>query len=160
MLKVVLELAGELVADHVYVRFPSPPMSSATTLSSVVVPVTGLGVAEAGTSTVGGVSETVTEAVPMSIVLAVARMDAVPEAFGAVYRPVPLMLPALSGARDQVNPGCVDIASPNWSSAVAVNCCVALGFRLTLAGVTLTVVSVCSTVTLTLLVVERVPSEI
>src|SRR6202034_2074027 len=112
-------------------------MSSASTLRSVVVPVTGLGVAEAGTSTVGGVSETVTEAVPMSMMLAVASTVAVPEVSGAVYRPALLMLPALSGARDQVNPGWVDIALPNWSRAVAVNCWVPLGARAMLAGLTL-----------------------
>ena len=120
-LKIGLDPAGLEVAAQVYVRLVSPSSEAPRTLRVVVVPVTGLGVAEAGTSTVGGVSVTVTEAVPISMISAVASTVAVPEVFGAVYRPVELMLPALSGARDQVKLGWVAIALPNWSSAVAVN---------------------------------------
>src|ERR1700733_981328 len=56
---------GALVAAQVYVRSPPPPMSSASTLSVVVVPSTGLGKAVAPTRMVGGGSLTVTQALPM-----------------------------------------------------------------------------------------------
>src|SRR5580693_4652165 len=60
MLKVGSAPGGALVAAQVYVRFPPPPMSSASTLRVVVVPSTGLGRAVAPTRMVGGVSLTVT----------------------------------------------------------------------------------------------------
>ena len=52
----------------------------------------------------------------------------------------------------QVNAGCVFNAMPNWSLAVAVNCCMAARFRLIGDGLMPTVVSVWFTVTFTLLV--------
>ena len=52
----------------------------------------------------------------------------------------------------QVKRRLVARAAPNWSLAVAVNCCVPPAFRLTDAGLTAIAVSVWLTVTLTLLV--------
>lgn len=84
VLKTGFEPVGEMVAAHVYVRFPAPPISVATTLSSVFVPVTGLGVAAAGSKIVGGESLTTTEAVPLVKRPVVARTVALPEESGAV----------------------------------------------------------------------------
>ena len=48
--------------------------------------------------------------------------------------------------------GCAARATPNWSLAAAVNCCMPPALRLTDAGETVIAVSVWFTVTLTLLV--------
>ena len=82
VLNVAFDPAGALVADQVYVRFPVPPMSVASTLKSEVVPVTGLGVADAGSVIAGGVSTTVTFAVPLTVPL-VALTVAEPGVFPA-----------------------------------------------------------------------------
>ena len=76
--------------------------------------------------------------------------------FGAVYSPVPLIVPPPLTC--QANVGCESIALPNWSRAVAVNCCVAPWASVTLAGVMLSEVHVGTTVTVRLPVVAR-PSE-
>src|SRR2546427_491846 len=47
-----LTAAGPL-ADHVYVRFASPPSSAPRTVNCVELPVTGFGFAAAGCATVG-----------------------------------------------------------------------------------------------------------
>ena len=72
------------------------------------------------------------------------------EVAGAVRSPPALIVPVLVV---QVKLGCTARAAPNWSSAVAVNCCMAPACRLTDAGATAIAVNVWFTVTLTLLVV-------
>src|SRR5438067_9513543 len=54
-----------------------------------------------------------------------------------------------------VNVGWTASAAPNWSKAVAANCCVPLGLSVTAAGLTVTVVAVWLTFTLRVLVVCR-----
>ena len=63
-----------------------------------------------------------------------------------------LIVPAVVA---QVNVGCRASAVPNWSSAVAVYCCVPPAFRLAEGGLTVIAVSVWLTVTLTLLVAVK-----
>ena len=50
----VTAAGGVPVAAQVYVRFASPPSSAPRALRLVVVPVAGLGLAEAALATVGG----------------------------------------------------------------------------------------------------------
>ena len=50
----VTAAGGVPVVAQLYVRFASPPLSAPNTLSVVVVPVTGLGIAAAAVATVGG----------------------------------------------------------------------------------------------------------
>jgi len=69
----------------------------------------------------------------------------------AVKRPLALMVPPPEVVQSKV--GWVDRLAPNWSRAVAVNCCVADTFTLALVGATATLVKVWSTVTLVALVV-------
>jgi len=97
----------------------------------------------------------VTLAVPLTAPLA-ARTVADPAVAGAVYRPELLTEP-VPLAIDHVNVGWVVSAAPNWSFAVAVNCCVALVLIDADAGLTAMLVSVWLTVTLTLLVVVSPP---
>src|SRR5262245_13736526 len=52
---------------------------------------------------------------------------------GAVYRPAPLRVP-IPLTSDQAQDGCVVRAMPNWSCAVAVNCCVPPLDSVTLPG--------------------------
>src|SRR5207248_7103818 len=80
--------------------------------------------------------------------------DPVPVA-GAVYRPVAPTPPSPPESTDQVNAGWLARAWPNWSRAVAVNCCVAPLPAVTELGLTATLVNVCATVTLTSLVADR-----
>ena len=68
---------------------------------------------------------------------------------GAVRRPDVPIVPAVVV---QVNDGVVVRALPNWSLAVAVNCCVAPALTVGDDGLTTMLVSVWFTVTLTLLV--------
>ncbi len=79
-----------------------------------------------------------------------------PLASGALYRPLVLTNPpAPPAASVQVKAGWMAIARPNWSRALAVNCRVAPQSRLTVAGLTLMLVSVWFTVTVTLLSAVR-----
>src|SRR4029077_5089890 len=84
--------------------------------------------------------------------------DPVPLA-GAVYRPLLLTVPILPVPKDQVIAGCVLKVLPNWSRALAANCCVAPLGSVTLTGLTLMPVSVWLTVTLTLLVAVKPPAS-
>jgi len=64
----------------------------------------------------------------------------------AVKRPVEALIdpPPLAV---QLNAGCGDMAVPNWSFAVTVNCCVPFGTTEAVAGETEAFVDVCLTVT-------------
>src|SRR5207237_1062143 len=78
---------GLYVTSHVYVKLPSPLSSSPRTLRTALVPVTGLGVTEAGVFTVGGWF------VPTKM-----KISAVPETPGAaavIVKGPPLWLPAV-----------------------------------------------------------------
>ena len=66
----------------------------------------------------GAASLTVTAMEPLALPL-VAVTVAVPEALEAVYRPVELSIEPVP-VFDQVKAGCVCMALPNWSLAVAV----------------------------------------
>ena len=61
-------------------------------------------------------------AVPLTVPLLAVTVALVAGVFGAVSSPVVLIVPAVVA---QVNVGCVASATPNWSFAVAENCCVA-----------------------------------
>ena len=74
-------------------RLASPPSSAPSTLRLVVVPVTGVGVAEAGLDTVGGLLITVTLAVPETPPLAAVTVNGPPAAAPAVNRPDSLIAP-------------------------------------------------------------------
>src|SRR5437762_1688958 len=91
--------------------------------------------------------------------LAVTVSVGVPVA-GAVYKPVEEIVPGVPVllVSAQVNVGCVARALPNWSLALAVNCCVAPFFTVMLDGETTTLVSVWLTVAVTLLIVVSEPS--
>ena len=95
----------------------------------MVVPVTGLGEAAAGVATVGG-WPTVTCAVPLNDPLVAVTVAAVP---AEVNNPPDVIEPVVA---DQVNVGWLARAAPNWSRAVAVNCCVPPKPRPAVAGVT------------------------
>ena len=101
---------------------------------------------------------TVTVAVPLTLPLfALTVAEPVPEA-EALYRPLLLTEP---GPVDvQVKVGWVAIGLPNWSSAMALNCCVPPSATLTEVGVTTIEVSVWLTVTLTSELVMLSPSRI
>ena len=103
---------------------------------------------------------TVTEVAPLIVPL-VARTVSLPiPELGAVYAPLVLMVPpAPPESTDQVNAGGLASAWPNWSVAVAVNNCVALSTSDKLAGSTAIAVSVCATVTVTLLVAVSPPGS-
>jgi len=74
---------------------------------------------------------------------------------GAVYSPVLLIEPPPGLTTCQAKAGCEFIALPNWSSALAVNCCVAPLASVTLVGEMLRLVRVWTTFTVTLLVADR-----
>src|SRR5262249_23687551 len=76
---------------------------------------------------------------------------------GAVYRPVLLTVP-MPLTLLQVNVGWLASTMANWSYPVAVNCPLPPGPRGAADGVGLIVVSVCSRVTLALLVTLRPPA--
>jgi hypothetical protein len=106
-----------------YVRLGSPvSWSPPSTERLVVVPVTGLGAALAAAATVGAWLVTVTVLVPLNVPLLAVTVP-LAELLGVVSRPLALIVPIAAVAL-QVNVGCVAIAPPNWSVAVAVNCCV------------------------------------
>ena len=71
----------------------------------------------------------------------------------AVYRPVWVTVPPPVGTV-QTNDGCATIATPNWSTAVAVSCAVAPAATVVPSVVTVTAVAVWFTVTVTLLDVD------
>jgi hypothetical protein len=80
---------------------------------------------------------------------------------GAVYKPLDeTVAPPAVPLIDQDIAGWLVIAWPNWSRAVAANCWVALCATVALVGAMAILVSVWFTVTLTLLVVVALPSEI
>jgi hypothetical protein len=106
-------------------------------------------------ATVGAAFVTVTLALPLTLPL-VAVTVAFPEAYDAVYRPELFTEP--HPTFDQVT--VVDIAPPNWSAPLAVNCCVSWDDNVTLAGDTPIEVNVWLTVTLTLLVVLSPPASV
>src|SRR5205085_2543928 len=100
-----------------------------------------------------GADPTVTVAVPLRPApLAWTVAVPLPEV-GALYRPLLLTVPMPPLATVQVHAGCVLMALPNWSLAVAVNCWLPPLATEAVPGVTLTLVSVWLTVTVTLLVV-------
>src|SRR5262249_9025629 len=72
--------------------------------------------------------------------------------------PVLLIVPL--PVADQVIAGCDARALPNWSRAVAVNCCVPLGATVAVPGETVTEVSAGLTVTVTWLVTLRLPGSV
>src|SRR5438270_670915 len=76
----------------------------------------------------------------------------------AVDRPDAVTVPPPL-ATDQVKAGALARAAPNWSRAVAVNCCLVAVFTVAVPGLTVMLVSVWLTVTATSLVVLSVPSE-
>ena len=121
------------------------------------MPVTGLGVALAGVVTTGGwTAVTVTAAVPLTLPLfALTIAEPVPEE-GALYRPLLLTEPGPVDA--QVKVDWVAIVLPNWSRALALNCCVPPAATLTEVGYTTIEVSVWLTVTLTTELVMLSPS--
>src|SRR5262245_32345660 len=85
---------------------------------------------------------TVTLAVPLTAPL-VARTFADPvPLLGAVYKPVVLTMPTPPLSIDQVKLGCVARALPNWSLAVALNCCVPPFLSAALPGVRAMLVNV------------------
>src|SRR5437764_386641 len=93
---------------------------------------------------------TVTLAVPPTEPL-VAWTVAEPMEAGAAYRPLGLIAPTpLTTA--QLKAGWVARALPNWSLALAVNCCVPPPGTLGVAGETAMLVRACWTVTVTALV--------
>ena len=126
---------------HVYVRFDSPLSSAPSTDSVVVVPVTGLGLAEAGVAIVGGLfgTVTVTLAVPFTPPLAAVTVP-LPALVPAVNRPLLSIVPA--ALTPQVKPGCVVRSVANWSRATALNCRVVLMFTVALDGETTMLVRV------------------
>jgi hypothetical protein len=77
---------------------------------------------------------------------ATATVDVATEA-GAVNKPADVIVPP--PVADHVNAGWTASALPNWSIAVAVNCCLAPAVTVTMAGVTIAPVSVWATVTFT-----------
>ena len=81
---------------------------------------------------------------------------AAPEVPGAVNRPVESMVPLLVV---QATAGGLANAMLNWSSFMALNCCVARVSMDAVRGLTLIFVSVWFTVTMTLLVTERLPGS-
>src|SRR5262249_32964743 len=116
-----------------------PPPQSKLTLPStrlIGVPVRSRLLKYAADRPVTGVvaATTVTLAVLATLPLA-ARMTPVPVPSGVLYSPVvvmaptPVMLHAKAGGEAR--------ARPNWSSAVALNCCAAPLDRVTFAGETL-----------------------
>src|SRR5436190_2180258 len=76
----------------------------------------------------------------------------------AVKRPLPLTVPPPLTV--QGNAGCVASALPNWSFAVAVNCCVAPPETVALEGATAMVICVWFTVTLVLLITVKPPESV
>jgi hypothetical protein len=114
--------------------------------------VTTFGVALAGVATVGPV--TVTLAKPCTDPL-VAVTTAEPVAAGAIYNPPVLIDPTPIPTLQLKLLGWLIKAVPNWSNPAAVNCCVWFWESTLLAGVTVIVVNVWSTVTNTLLVAVR-----
>src|SRR5690348_529326 len=111
-------------------RFPSPPSSAPSALRPVVVPVTGDGEAAAGMANTGAPLMIVIEADP-EIAPTSARMLADPATAGEVYRPAASIDP-MPDVFVHVKAGCATIGWPNWSYAVALNCCVA--FSLSVAA--------------------------
>ena len=128
------EAGGVPVVVQVKVR-AWPWGSEPATLRLVVVPVTGLGVALAGVVTTGGwPAVTVTVAVPvMLLIFDLTVAEPVPEE-GALYRPLLLIEPGPVAV--QVKVGWLAIGLPNWSRAMALNCCPPPSATLTAAGVT------------------------
>ena len=118
-----------------------------------MVPPAGFGLAEAGLATVGAPFTTVTLAVPETAPLEAVTVNGPPAADPAVNRPLPLIVPP--PLTDQLKTALIE--APNWSLAEALNCCVPFNPTVALAGETAIEVSVCDTVTVTLLVTVRPP---
>ena len=134
---------------------PASPASSApSTLSEVVVAVTGLGEALAGVATVGG-ALMVTLALPLVEPDEAVMVNGPPGVAPAVKRPVASTVPPplVFQIKD------AGIEPPNWSVAVALNCWVAPGLSRALEGDT-AMVRVCCTVTETLLVAVSPPPSV
>src|SRR5262249_50734594 len=96
---------------------------------------------------------TVTFALPLTAPTAAVIVNGPPVRRGAVYRPVLLSVPR--PVKLHPNVGCVMRASPNWSKAIAVNCCFCRACTVAVAGATVIDVTVCCTVTFTVLVTLR-----
>jgi hypothetical protein len=79
-------------------------------------------------------------------------VDAAADA-GAVNRPAVDTVPP--PVTLHVNAGCVESGMPNWSVAIAENCCVAAGASVAVPGVSVTAVAVWPTVTTTVEVAVR-----
>ena len=75
----------------------------------------------------------------------------------AVSRPLELIFPTVVF---QAKFGCLANTTPNWSSPVAVNCCVAPWTTETGDGVTVMLLRTDLTVTVTLLVVNSPPESV
>src|SRR5688500_8401451 len=104
---------------------------------------------------------TVTLAAPLSPPAKARTVSVTVPLGGAVYSPVLVMVPpAPLLLTDQVKLGCAGRATPNWSYAVALNCCEPECCTVVLAGATPIDESVALTLTATLLVAVCVPSEI
>lgn len=86
-----------------------------------------------------GALVTVTLAVPNAEPLVAVTVKGPPAVAPAVNRPLAEMVPP--PLLDQLNSGCGDMGWPNWSRAVAVNCCVPPDCTDALAGVTVIDVS-------------------
>src|SRR5262249_54938567 len=102
---------------------------------------------------------TVTVAWPLTPPALARTVAVTPLRFGAVYLPVLLIFPG-PFTIDQVNVGGVASALPNWSRAEAVNWSVPARTTVRGAAFTLTVVSVCATVTATVLVTLSPPASV
>jgi hypothetical protein len=113
----------------------------------VVVPITGLGVALAEVTMVGG-PETTTCAVPVRPDDVAVTVKGPPLAGPAVKTPAAEMVPPPETLH--VTPGEV-MGWPNWSLTDAVNACVAPDNTVAIAGETETAVGAWFTVTVTLL---------
>jgi hypothetical protein len=85
-----------------------------------------------------------------------ATVDVATEA-GAVNKPADVIVPP--PVADHVNAGWTASALPNWSIAVAVNCCLAPAVTVATAGVTIAPVSVWATVTFTADEIVRPPAS-
>ena len=92
-------------------------------------------------------------ALPLTTPLLAITVPLLGDVLDAVNRPPALIVVPTGDA--QVIVGCVTKATPNWSFAVAENCCVPPTPRLAVAGLTVIAVSVWFTVTLTGLVTVR-----
>jgi hypothetical protein len=155
--KTVVVVPGPLPVE--YVR-----LAAATSPSSVMVLVTqtaSLAEGAAGVLVVplitGGVSVTVTEALPLTVPLVAVTL---PLAFapGAVKRPEELTTPPATVVV-QISVGGGAKGLPNWSLDTALNCLIPPTPTLAVVGLTTMPVRIWFTVTLTWLVTDRPPGS-